>query len=290
MAGNEYFPTRPHTEQNRAIIAAGSPMALVGLFLESIRSRFAEGNGLPGLVWRDDVQTTDILIEAGYNTETESRDYGRAVYVNRLNTSPSKLVLGNRGGVHLPDHMEGFICMMASNFSIDCVSNDAGESARIADIVQSFLIAGGKIIEGWYGIHDCSLADMGQTMPFTHDQDKWSTPVSLQVQYQARWSTVKIRPLLQDIGVRVRDGGASVAAYHESLASVSLARSTEGYTHLQRTADTTWTIEHGLGFFPRIVAVDSQGYALQISTLLHASPTQAVLTFTTPVAGSARAV
>lgn len=305
MAGNEYFPTRPRAAQDRTKIAAGSPLALVGLILEALRERFSEGNGIEEIwtdreppVWRDDVGTTGILIEAGYNEELEARNFGCALYVNRLNTVPTKLVLGNRAGVHLPDHMEGFMCMVGSQFTIDCVSNDEGMSSILADIVQSFLIAGSQIFCGWYGIHDFGLAQMGQTQPFSHDQQKWSTSVSFEISYQARWSTVKIRPLLQDITTRVLDGG--VAEHHEAVATASLSRggvgvvhrpgSVTGYTHVQNTPSNMWLVNHELGYFPTISVVDTAGYVIYPVSLRHMSPYQAVLGFEANVAGTARAV
>ena len=42
MAGNEYFATRPHQVQDRTKIAAGSPLAILGLLLEGLRERFNE--------------------------------------------------------------------------------------------------------------------------------------------------------------------------------------------------------------------------------------------------------
>ncbi len=215
--GNEYHAVRPHEPQNRDKIAAGSPLAVLGIFIEALRERFnAEAN--LGIVWNEDVQTSQIIIEAGYNVETESRDSGRALYVNRLNTSPTQIAVGDRVGVSLPEHLEGFTCMMASQMSVDCISNDAGESAILADIVQSFFIASRQIFEAMYGFHDFGLADMGQTQPYEADQNKWNTAVSLMVQYQARWTTVKIRPKLQGVGLHMTQ------ADFERVAGASLGR------------------------------------------------------------------
>lgn len=215
--GNEYHSVRPHEPQNRAKIAAGSPLAVLGIFIEALRERFnAEAN--LGIVWNEDVQTTDIIIEGGYSVETESRDAGRALYVNRLSTSPLQIAVADRVGVSLPEHLEGFTCMMASHITVDCVSSDAGESAILADIVQSFFIASRQIFEAMYGFHDFGLADMGQTQPYESDQPKWNTVVSLVVQYQARWTTVKIRPKLQGVGLHMTQ------ADFERVAGASLGR------------------------------------------------------------------
>jgi hypothetical protein len=207
MAGNEYNQVRPHQAQDRTKIAAGSPLAVLGLLLEALRERFAEGNGLD-IAWRPDVTTTDILIEIGYNAELQVRDFGRAVYINRLNTVPKPIAVGDRAGVRLPDHLEGFIAEMTSQFSIDCVSNDKGDSMVLADIVQHFLLAVGNIMEAQYGIHDFGMPELGQTAPFEHDQKKFSTSVSFSLSYHVRWSTVKIRPLLQQVSVTAVDAEA----------------------------------------------------------------------------------
>ena len=220
MAGNEYNATRPKEPQDRARIAAGSPLAVLGIFLESLRERFLPDNGMD-IHWTEDVQTTDITIEVGYSVESEIRNATRALYVNRLNTSPANIAVGDRVGVRLPDHLEGFMCHMGSQITIDCVSNDAGDCALLADVVQHWLIANRQIYASLYGFHDVSLAEMGQTQPFKHDQQKWSTTVSVAVVYPVRWSTVKIRPLLQDVGVSL----AGVTEALEAVAVTSMQRS-----------------------------------------------------------------
>ena len=219
--GNEYNAVRPHEPQDRTRIAAGSPLAVLGIFLESLRERFNDEANL-GIVWRPDTQITDIVIETGYNVESESRNAGRALYVTRRNSTPSQVVVSDRVGVHLPSHLEGFMCMMDSQITIDCVSNDSGESALLADIVQGFLLASRQIMAAMYGFHDVSHAEAGATLPFEHSQEQWSTTISLRVQYHARWTTVKIRPLLQGVGVRMADDISAQA--FEARAAASLQR------------------------------------------------------------------
>lgn len=301
MSGNEYYPTRPHAPQDARRIAAGSPLAILGLLLEGLRERFGPENGT-GTEWRDDVQTTDIIIETGYNVETESRNAARALYVNRLSSVPQNVVMNNHAGTHLPSGMEGFLCMMTSQITVDCVSNDAGDSALLGDIVQHFLIGSRKIFEGWYGIHDFSLAEMGQTQPFDHDQAKWATTVAVTVMYQIRWSAQKIRPLLQDIGITSQDASA-VAASHIGLAVSSLQRSTSsvttavpaslgartGYTHVQTDLALVWEIAHGLGVYPAITIVNASGRDVTTSAAVqHTTTNTTRVTFATPTAGTAR--
>lgn len=225
MAGNEYHQVRPQTPQDRNVVAAGSPLAVLGIFLEALRERFREDANVQW-VWRLDNATTDLLIELGYNTHTEAPSYTRALFINRLSSSPATIAVGDRAGVHLPDHLEGFVAMMTNEISIDCVAVEAGDSMLLADIVQHFVLASGNILEAMFGFHDVSMPMMGQTAPFTHDQEKFSTPVTFAVQYHVRWTTVKIRPLLQQIVTRVADAASGLdatGAYVEA-AVTSLSR------------------------------------------------------------------
>lgn len=197
--------------------------------------------------------------------------------------------------------MEGYMCMMTSQITIDCVSNDNGDSALLGDIVQHFFMGSRKIFEGWYGIHDMTLAELGQTQPFTHDQNKWSTTVGFRIQYQARWSAVKIRPLLQDVSTHLTDGTS--VDRHVNLASASLQRGSPvtqwvppdppaaraSYEHAQEEPALAWTVHHGLGVYPAFVVVNAGRFTVQPLSVQHTSCDTAILTFDSPTAGTARA-
>lgn len=225
MAGNEYYPTRPKQQQKRDMVAAGSPLAVLGIFLEALRERFRADAGLP-FAWHEDPSTTGVLIEAGYNVEVEARNFVRALYVNRLQTVPVQIAVGDRGGVRLPDHKEGFLAHMSMSMSIDCVSADAGESMLLGDIVQHFLLASRLVLAGMYAFHDVGIPELGQTAPYLHDQDKFSTTVSLTVVFPVRWSTVKIRPLLAEIVTKAADAetGLDAAGHFVDVAQQSVLR------------------------------------------------------------------
>jgi hypothetical protein len=203
MAGHENSLVRPKQfVQDPLKIAAGSPLAIQGIFLEILRERFRVDAGL-GIIWREDITETDLLIEAAYNEETESRSQTPALYVTRLQTVPSKVIIGDRVGVRLPDHLEGFGAISTVALSIDCISNDDGESAVLGDIIQFMLLASQDVIQREFGLYDMSHPSLGATTPYDRDTDKWNTPVSFEVQFWIRWSQVPISPLLQQIASRV---------------------------------------------------------------------------------------
>jgi len=202
MPERENRLTRPQTPQNQLRITVGSPLAVQGIFLEVIRERFASDSEL-GIVWREDLTETDILVETSFNADLEARNAVPAIYVTRISTIPSKIMIGDRVGVHLPDHLEAFGAIMTISFSLECVSNDEGQSAIIGDIVQHMLLASSDVIQATFGLQSMSHPALNTTIPYERDQAKWSSPVTFTADYLARLTTVPIAPLLQQIAQRV---------------------------------------------------------------------------------------
>lgn len=213
MAGHENSLVRPKQfVQDPLKIAAGSPLAIQGVFLEIIRERFKADSGI-GFVWDPDLTTTSLIIETSYNEEVEARNRVPAVYVTRLQTVPGKMMVGDRVGVRLPDHLEAFGALNTVALSIECVSNDEGESAVLGDIVQYMLLASQDIIQREFGFYDISHPSLGQTIPYSRDQTKWSTTTEFQVQFWIRWSQVPIAPLLQQISQRITQRGVDATGH-----------------------------------------------------------------------------
>jgi hypothetical protein len=209
MAGHETRAVRPKGEQDKLRIAAGSPLAIQGLFLEIIRERF-NANARLDWVWDADPTLTKILIETSYNEHTEARDVSPAVYVTRLQSAPVKMAVGDRAGVHLPDHKEGFKALMDIAMVVECMSNDEGESAIVGDIVQFMLLASQDIIQREFGFHDFTHPILGQTQPVERGQLKWSTPINFNVQFWLHWSSVPIAPLLQQLVQKITTKGSDL--------------------------------------------------------------------------------
>ena len=230
MAGHENSMVRPKgVVQNPLKIAAGSPLAIQGVFLQIVRERFRSDAGI-GIVWREDISTTDVVIETSYNEETESRSQTPAVYITRLNTIPSKVVVGDRAGVRLRDHLEGFGALTTVAMQIECVSNDEGESAILGDIVQYMLLASQDVIQREFGFYDMSHPSLGETTVYPRDVNKWSTMVNFTVQFWIRWSQVPIAPLLQQIAQKVLNNGRDAAGYFTEVTLNSIRRS-DGYSN-----------------------------------------------------------
>lgn len=224
MAGNSDSLVRPKTAQDSQRVAAGSPLAVQGVFLEVLRERFTADAGLD-MVWDSDPTQTGILIEAAYNEETDTRNSAPALYVERLQTVPSQVIVGDRVGVRLRDHLEGFYCVMQTDIQVECVSNDRGVSAVVGDIVHWMLLASSDVIQRHFGFRNIAKPILGETVPFERNETKWNTPVTFQVEYEVRWAHLPIGPLLQQIGQRVALANTSSSTeYFHDVTLVSLRR------------------------------------------------------------------
>jgi len=220
MAGNGDSLVRPAATQDRLRILAGSPLAVQGIFLEVLRERFREDANVDP-VWDADPTLTGILIEAAYNEETDARSDTPALYVERLQSVPIQTVVGDRAGVHLPSHKEGFYCIMSVDLQVECVANDRGVSAVIADMVQWMILGSSDVIQRYFGFRDIAKPIMSETVPFERNQTKWNTPVTFQVQYEVRWSQLPIAPLLQQIAQRTVQSSADEYFHEITLTSLS---------------------------------------------------------------------
>lgn len=209
MAGHETKAVRPRTPQDALRIAAGSPLAIQGIFLEVIRERFKPNCGLEW-IWDPDPTLTKIFIETSFNEELEARNVAPAVYVTRLQSVPVKMAVGDRAGVHLPDHLEQFKALMRVDIAIECESNDEGESTIIGDIVQFMILASQDVIEREFGFYSFTHPVLGQTIPSERDQTKWSTQISFSVEFWIHWAQVPIAPLLQQLSQKVNITGTDL--------------------------------------------------------------------------------
>jgi hypothetical protein len=209
-----FFPRLPGQQ---ADVMPASPTAIVALFAEIVRERFRPANGLPW-VFSDGVtpapnETGDldgprkVLIEPAFSQHVEARDYRPAIYIDKGDTSAEKVALGNLAGRHLPSGLAGFYALSLIPMDVECVSDQRGESATLADTVWFYVIAGREQIQSTFGLHEVSLPILGKTLPGDKDKTEWTTHVTFSVQAHLRWTTKPIAPLLASIVLRYRESG-----------------------------------------------------------------------------------
>jgi len=205
----------PRLAGQQADIAVGSPLALVALFTEITRERFRPSNEL-AWVWYEnetpaiaeantEAAPRKILIEPAFNENLEIRNFRPAIYIDKGETAAGKVALGNFVGQQLHTGLRAFYALGTCPLDIEIVSDAKGESATLADIVWFYFLAGRDLIRATFGIHDLTPPILGKTVPFEGDRGQWSTHITFEVQFELRWTTLPVGPLLQDIVLRYRD-------------------------------------------------------------------------------------
>lgn len=211
----------PKLKDQHADIAVGSPLALMGLFVEVIRSRFRGDNGDTGFIWRDDPtplpteeSTPDaprlLYIEASDTTDPDARDFKPAVFVSKEDTQLRQVVIGDRSDFHTPTRTERFYMQAVVPISVNCVSDSRAESAIIGDLVWFHLLATRNYTRAEFGINDIAAPVLGATRIFRRAEtgsDAWSTPISFAVTIEFHWITRPVAPLLKEISARLSARG-----------------------------------------------------------------------------------
>lgn len=205
----------PRVAGQQADIAIGSPLAIVALFTEIVRERFRPGNGL-AWAWNEnstpvatEANTEDaprrIVIEPAFNENTEVRNFRPAIYIDKGETSAGKVAIGNMAGKQLHTGLTGYYALGTAPMDIEVVSDVKGESSILGDIVWFYILAGRDLIRSTFGLHELTPPILGKTVPFEGDKGQWSTHITFEVQFDLRWTTLPISPLLTDIIARYRD-------------------------------------------------------------------------------------
>ena len=210
----EFFP---RMEGQQAEVMPGSSLAVLALIGEIVRERFRPGNGL-AWTW-DENPTPDvneentedaprkILIEPSFAENNETRNYRPAIIIDKQDTVPSKVAIGNFAGQQLHTGLRGFYSIATIPVDIEVVSDRNGESAILADIVWFYLLAGREQIQKTFGMQDMSNPVLSRTTPQDVDKRVWSTHITFTISLGLRWSTLPISPILHDIVMRYRASG-----------------------------------------------------------------------------------
>jgi len=212
-----YPPTRVTGQQK--MIVDGSPLAIIGIFVEVLRERFTGANcpDRDAWEWLPDIEQSKIVIESAFEDNVAVRDKHPNIYVDKDQSAYGKLIIGDR--VAHDFHNQGDVQWTLAEVPIiiECVAARRGESAVLADIVQWTLHASSDLIQKTFGLHDMSPVTLSRTMPYQSDAEVWNTQINFRVQYNVAWAYVPIRPLLQSIEARIEAAGVSAADYFQEV-------------------------------------------------------------------------
>jgi len=167
-----------------------------------------DGQPLPG-------EPRKLLIEAAFNVEKSTRNYRPAVYVDRGPVSADKVILDNMAGKNLPSGLTAYFCQANVPITFYCESENAAESALIADTAWFFVLATRDIFRKDFGLYDIREPSMGETRPIDEDKQVWQTPVQFVITLEMRWATRPIAPLLADIQMKIGLTGDPNLYYHQ---------------------------------------------------------------------------
>jgi len=213
------FLPPPIKGQNQpSMIVDGSPLAIIGIFVEILQERFAPGNGLDNYPWYEDQNQSKIVIASDFEDNVTERNKKPAIFVDKDQSVYGKIVIGDRAGYTIKDGKDFQWTLSSVPVLIDCVSDKRGESAKIGDIVQWSLHAASDVIQSTFAFHDMTPVTLGRTGPYEADKEAFSTPVTFNIQYNVRWTTVPIRALLQEIALRIEKTGTSPTDYFVDIA------------------------------------------------------------------------
>ena len=229
MDNNRNFPhyvpdpkNQPSPEETQQVsIRPGSKLAVLGVFVEIIRRRFARNVVGDDFQWRwdPDIKVTRLAVESAFNEDKTHRNFRPAVYVDCDDQTMGRAVLGDRVGVNLKTGLEGFWNLQVVPILIECVAGKRAESATLGDIVGVFLQASSDLIQAKFGFHDMTPVTVGRTQPAQRDKDQWVTSVTFVSQFAQRWTNAPTAPLLRELELTIaRSGFDSATEFFENIA------------------------------------------------------------------------
>jgi len=195
-------------EGQHALLVESPGLTLIGVLVAIVRERFLSNiPSDPAMTWHweDDMKTTEIFIESGFNENMEARNTRPGIWVDRTQTVLSKSAVGDQDQV--PEYRRSGTSkrhiFVDHDFVIDCTSRKRGESMLVASIVQTFLYTASDIIQATFGLRDFSPIMMGRTAPFKRDTDLMNTTLEFRVQHEMRWAAMPISVVLSGISMRL---------------------------------------------------------------------------------------
>lgn len=209
---------------NVSSIRPGSKLAVIGVFVEIIRRRFARAAAGIDFPWPWDPNTnvTKIEIESAFNEENAAKNKRPAVYVDADDQVNSRTVLGDFVGKRNVDGLVGLWHLETVPILIECLASKRLESAIIGDLVSIFLLASNRLIQGKFGFHDMTPTTVGRTQPYPRDKNTFVTPVTFTVQNNVRYTNAPTGPLLEELETTIATSGAASAT--EFFEKLSLTR------------------------------------------------------------------
>lgn len=199
----------------------GSTLAVQGVFVEVIRSRFRGRNHTADIpyYWNNDVTPAadetgmaghprKLYIESEYLEFPDAKNYRPAVLVDAADCTPNKDVVGNLAGFHRPSGLTGYYSRCDIAMEVLVVDETRGGCSVLADLVWFHLLACRMLIRQEFRIHEMTEPRKARVVPSRRDKDLWQCAITFSVQVEMRWFTRPIAVLLQEIRATLTHQGA----------------------------------------------------------------------------------
>jgi hypothetical protein len=240
----------PRLSGENADVMPGSPLAVIGLWVEALRHRFNANPAEPlPWVWMNELRPAEneaetplqpdpnnphgtigsprrLLIDSAYNIEKAARNYRPALYVGRGTVHVIKHALNNFVGEKFQNQFKAYHCLVNMPITVECESEASGESGTIGDTVWAYVLTCREIFRETLGFHEITEPVLGETVLSTTDKTIWVTPVQFEVQFDIRWGVTPIAPVLRDLVVKL-SSMSDPDTYLQTIAARDLIPSTE---------------------------------------------------------------
>lgn len=192
----------------------GDPLAVIGVFVALLRSRYTGDNqGRTDYYWDQDPTPAEtetgesdhprkLVIESQYLQDPIARDVTPGLFVERGDLAFQSVALGNRGDHDRRTGQDFYYIQGVMPISVLCVSKRRGESMQLGSTIGFFLTASMTGLREVFGFQDVKPPVVGGTQVYRRSQndiESWVTPVNLQVTCKYLWIETPIAPKLREI-------------------------------------------------------------------------------------------
>jgi len=214
----------PKLEDSHPEIFPGSPIAVLGVFIEALRIRFSQDNSQNcAYYWEPDPTPKDneegtiesprkLIIESQYLQYPDARDTLPALFVERGALSFNDLSIGHRADHDQRTGQDCYVAQGTMPISVLCVSNARGESMELGALVGFYLLSLRTSLREYFGFQDIRSPIVDGTQVYrrsSNDIETWVTPVSTQVTCKYLWIETPIAPKLRELRVTMAAGGTN---------------------------------------------------------------------------------
>jgi len=210
----------PEAPQHESV-RPGSPLAVIGLFVELVRKRFTSPHSLP---WKydPDIKKTQIAIESAFNEDSAHRNKRPAIYIDHSESVIGRTVTGDVAGQNLKTGLRGFFGLNTIPMLIECVALKKGEAMLIGDLVQIYLHASSDLIQAKFKLHELTPITLGRAQPYERDATQWVAPITFSVQVPVRWTNAPTAPLIRQIIMDIqKSDSADATEFFQNIALYS---------------------------------------------------------------------